>query len=77
MQSNDKLELITKDGRHFDADYVIVTCSLGVLKDKVARLFEPELPLKKLKAIETIEMGVVNKIFLEFDHPWWKGEKLD
>lgn len=73
-QTNDKLRVITKDGRDFGADYVIVTCSLGVLKDKVASLFEPQLPLKKLKAIETMEMGVVNKIFLEFEHPWWTGE---
>jgi len=48
---------------------------LGVLKDRADSLFYPPLPPRKLRAIETIEHGIVNKIFLEFEKPWWTGSK--
>jgi len=75
IQGEEKLSVITKDGVVYSADYAVVTCSLGVLKDRAASLFDPQLPLKKFRAIETIELGIVNKIFLEFENPWWTGGK--
>lgn len=42
----------TRDGREFQADHVIVTVSLGVLKAQHESLFIPPLPSKKVNAIE-------------------------
>lgn len=50
----------------YEADFVLVTCSLGVLKEKADKLFTPLLPEKKRKAIEvrmvqvTIVLRVLN-----------------
>lgn len=57
-----------------EADKVIVTVSLGVLKEQHNRLFEPTLPAKKVTAIETLQFAIVNKIFLTFEQPWWPEE---
>ena len=48
-----KVEVKCKD-KIFDADIVLVTCSLGVLKEKADQLFYPLLPQKKIEAIEVI-----------------------
>ncbi|XP_061727426.1 peroxisomal N(1)-acetyl-spermine/spermidine oxidase-like [Cydia pomonella] len=59
------------DGSSYVADNVIVTVSLGVLKDKQSTLFSPPLPEDKQTAIDKISMGVLDKIILTFDQPWW------
>ena len=59
-----------------EAENVIVTLSLGVLKVKAESLFEPKLPDRKLEAIQKIGFGIVDKIFVEFDETWWDPEKL-
>ena len=43
--------------------------SLGVLKSKGRDIFQPQLPNGKLKAIDTIGFGTVDKIYLEFSEP--------
>jgi len=43
----------------------------GYLKKHHVELFEPELPKTKVDVIETLKMGTVNKIFLEFAEPFW------
>jgi len=48
-------------------DAVIVTVSLGVLKSKgLSGLFNPPLPAKKVQAIQALEIGQVDKLFLEW-----------
>lgn len=59
------------DGVDIQADHVIVTVSLGVLKEIHSNLFEPKLTEIKTQAIETIGFGTVDKIFLEFPFQFW------
>ena len=49
------------------ADYVVNTMSLGYLKECHYDLFEPKLPLLKVKAIENLGIGCVNKLFVVFE----------
>uniref|UniRef100_A0A7N0UYJ2 Amine oxidase domain-containing protein n=1 Tax=Kalanchoe fedtschenkoi TaxID=63787 RepID=A0A7N0UYJ2_KALFE len=57
------------DGSVMFADHVIITMSLGVLKDgirpKGASLFHPPLPSNKAGAISRLGYGTVNKLFLQ------------
>ncbi|XP_044738284.1 spermine oxidase-like [Chrysoperla carnea] len=59
------------DGSEYKADHVIVTVSLGVLKDQIRTLFTPKLPRKKLNAIDNIQFGTLDKLIFEFAQPWW------
>ena len=49
-------------------DFVVTTSSLGYLKANHHTMFNPQLPLNKIKAIENLGFGCVNKIFVVFDH---------
>ncbi|KAJ8531984.1 hypothetical protein K7X08_011907 [Anisodus acutangulus] len=56
------------DGSTMYADHVIVTVSLGVLKQgihKDSAMFNPLLPSFKTEAISRLGFGVVNKLFLK------------
>lgn len=71
--SNDPfLVLNLSDNTRILADCVIVTCSLGYLKENYKRTFVPSLPTRYREAIERLGFGLINKIFLDFDVPWWK-----
>ena len=63
--SDDMVEVETEITR-YQADYVIITVSLGVLK-QAAIEFIPELPQQKLKLIDEFPFGVVDKVFVEYD----------
>ncbi len=54
----------------FTADAVVVTLPLGVLKARAVH-FMPQLPEQKLKAIEALGMGVLNKCYLRFSKAFW------
>ena len=65
-----------KNGDQFEADHVIVTIPLGVLKRRCldenlvsneSPLFVPPLPADKLKAIRDLGFGQLGKIMLKFD----------
>ncbi|XP_043478885.1 spermine oxidase-like isoform X2 [Leptopilina heterotoma] len=68
----DRVTVTTADGGIYSANHVIVTVSLGVLKEKHTKLFYPPLPSEKVKAINGMGFGNEAKIFLSFDKPWWK-----
>ncbi|XP_026479214.1 spermine oxidase-like [Ctenocephalides felis] len=59
-----------KDNSCYEADHVIVTVPLGVLKNS-SSLFKPDLPQYKMKCIENLGFGIVDKIFLRFESKWW------
>lgn len=60
----------TQSGGIFEADRVIVTVPLGILKAGLIS-FEPPLPGRVLQAIDSLEMGVLNRTCLLFDEVFW------
>ena len=54
-------------------DAVVVTVPLGVLKAGTIQ-FTPALPANKQKAIQRLGMGTLDKIYLQFDDPFWDKE---
>ncbi|KAJ6837646.1 lysine-specific histone demethylase 1-like protein 2 [Iris pallida] len=69
------VEVAVEGGQVFQADAVLCTVSLGVLKSGSIR-FEPELPARKKEAIERLGFGLLNKIAMLFPFVFW-GEDLD
>jgi monoamine oxidase len=61
---------VTHNGSVSEADYVIVTVPLGVLKKK-SILFTPALPAVKQNAIQKVGMNCVNKFLLTWDTAFW------
>ncbi|EDV51935.1 protein anon-37Cs [Drosophila erecta] len=62
-----ELTLRCWNGQIVSADHVICTVSLGVLKEKHQKLFVPALPASKIRSIEGLKLGSVNKFLLEFE----------
>ena len=62
--------LVKVNGNSIEADYVIVSVPLGVLKNSSIS-FQPSLPATKLSAIQNIQMGNVNKFLFIWDTPFW------
>lgn len=71
---NEGVEVIAGD-QVFQADMVLCTVPLGVLKKRAIR-FEPELPERKLAAISRLGFGLLNKVAMVFPRVFW-GEDLD
>ncbi|XP_022935753.1 lysine-specific histone demethylase 1 homolog 2-like [Cucurbita moschata] len=71
---SDGVEVVAGD-QVFQADMVLCTVPLGILKRKLIR-FEPELPKRKVAAIERLGFGLLNKVAMVFPHVFW-GEDLD
>jgi hypothetical protein len=59
-----------EDGETIEADYIISTVPLGVLKKQQID-FEPVLPEWKLGAIQRVGFGVLNKVVLVYREPFW------
>lgn len=71
----DSLVIVTTSkGTQIIADAVIVTCSLGYLKENYRNMFQPPLPNRLSVAIENLGFGTINKIFLDFGEPWWQTD---
>ncbi|XP_052859702.1 spermine oxidase-like [Anopheles cruzii] len=67
--TDDLVTVATEDCSLYSADHVIVTVSLGVLKDNSRTMFTPALPTINQNAIDGLNFGTVNKVFLLFDTP--------
>lgn len=63
-----------EDGDCFPAHHVVVTVPLGFFKKHLDTFFEPPLPTEKVEAIRKIGFGTNNKIFLEFEEPFWEPD---
>jgi monoamine oxidase len=61
---------VTTTFRSHIADRVIVTLPLGVLKSGTVRFAEP-LKRNRQRAIDGLEMGLLNKCWLRFDRIFW------
>ncbi|KAI5107342.1 hypothetical protein C0J45_2980, partial [Silurus meridionalis] len=70
-EENHPVKVTCENDEIFEADHVIVTVSLGVLKQQARTMFEPALPKSKLDAIERLGFGTVDKIFLCFTKRFW------
>uniref|UniRef100_A0A1A9Z0N8 Amine oxidase domain-containing protein n=1 Tax=Glossina pallidipes TaxID=7398 RepID=A0A1A9Z0N8_GLOPL len=70
-QPNGKATVRCNNELSFEADHVIVTASLGVLKERADTLFVPPLPLQKKRTIVALGYTSTCKIFLEFPQRFW------
>ena len=68
-----KVEVKTTQG-NWAGDAVIITLPLGVLKSN-SIIFSPGLPKNKLSAINNLNMGILNKIILQFPQIFWDKNK--
>lgn len=71
---NNKQSSKMTDFAIIECDHVIMTASLGFLKQNHETLFKPPLPDLKRQLIESIGFGTVNKIILQFEKPFWSDE---
>lgn len=62
--------IVKANGSDIEADYVIVTVPLGVLKNNTIS-FIPALPTSKLNAIQNTKMGNINKFLLTWNTAFW------
>lgn len=65
--------LVYAGGQEFQADMVLCTVPLGVLKRGDIE-FVPPLPQKKKDAIERLGFGLLNKVAMLFPYNFWGGE---
>ncbi|CAH2064961.1 unnamed protein product, partial [Iphiclides podalirius] len=71
QRPSELVQVTCADGQTYKANNVIVTVSVGVLKDRHRSLFEPPLPEAKVLAVSRLSMGTVDKVVLAFPHRWW------
>ncbi|KAF1751696.1 hypothetical protein GCK72_018250 [Caenorhabditis remanei] len=69
--TGNKIKILLSYGQSYLFDSVIVTSSLGYLKQYKNSLFTPSLSATKSAAIERFGFGNNMKIFLEYSRPWW------
>jgi len=62
----------TSEGR-FEADALVCTLPLGVLKAG-AVTFDPPLPTAHQRAVDVLGLGQVTKLALRFDRPFWPAD---
>ncbi|CAN0917315.1 Polyamine oxidase 1, partial [Linum grandiflorum] len=70
QHSRDGVTVKTEDGCVYEANYVILSVSIGVLQSNLIS-FSPPLPRWKTEAIEKCGVMVYTKIFLKFPHQFW------
>lgn len=66
-----RISVKCSDNSIYEANHVIVTFSLGILKENLDRMFRPTLPKHIRQTINDIGFETINKLFLQFNEPWW------
>ncbi|KUI60402.1 Lysine-specific histone demethylase 1A [Cytospora mali] len=72
--SNGPARIDTEDGQSIEADYVVNTIPLGVLKHGNIE-FQPPLPSWKTEAIDRLGFGVLNKVILVYKEAFWDKDR--
>ncbi|KAJ5086766.1 hypothetical protein NUU61_008073 [Penicillium alfredii] len=72
--SSRKATVHCEDGEKFMADHIVFTGSLGTLKHQTIQ-FDPPLPEWKRGAIDRLGFGIMNKVILVFEEPFWDTER--
>ncbi|KAA8520220.1 hypothetical protein F0562_014476 [Nyssa sinensis] len=70
QHSRNGVTVTTEDGCVYEANYVILSVSIGVLQSDLIS-FRPPLPRWKMEAIEKCDVMVYTKIFLKFPYKFW------
>ncbi|KAJ4970654.1 hypothetical protein NE237_003753 [Protea cynaroides] len=70
QHSRNGVTVKTEDGCVYEANYVILSVSIGVLQSDLIS-FCPPLPKWKMEAIMTLDVIVYTKIFLKFPSKFW------
>ncbi|XP_021890814.1 polyamine oxidase 1, partial [Carica papaya] len=73
QQSTNGVRVKTEDGCVYEANYVILSVSIGVLQSDLIS-FWPPLPRWKTEAVEKCDVMVYTKIFLKFPYMFWPCE---
>ena len=72
--SQDKATVTCEDGESIEADKVVMAAPLGVLKEQSIQ-FDPPLPQWKKDSIRRMGFGLLNKLVLVFEKPFWDTER--
>lgn len=70
-RSDDTVTVTCDDKTTYNAQHVIVTIPLGVMKETYKTLFTPEPPPCKANSIQYLQFGTVDKIIMEWNPPFW------
>ncbi|KAM1285749.1 hypothetical protein EV1_028297 [Malus domestica] len=70
QHSRNGVTVMTEDGCVFQANYMILSVSIGVLQSNLIA-FNPPLPRWKTEAIQKCDVIVYTKIFLKFPYKFW------
>lgn len=71
---NRKAVVYCENGEKFVGDHVVYTGSLGTLQHRTVQ-FVPPLPDWKQGAVDRLGFGLLNKVVLVFDEPFWDTER--
>jgi monoamine oxidase len=72
--STGKTKITCEDGETIHADKIVLTAPLGVMKDRSIQ-FDPPLPEWKTGAIDRLGFGLLNKVVLVFQEPFWDVDR--
>lgn len=70
----DYVKVTLDDGKVLEFDDVVVTSPLGWLKQHLSA-FEPSLPIRLTKAIESLGYGCLEKVYITFPRAFWREDE--